>query len=91
MEVIVHTHAIPSLGTLTQVKTKKQVRLELDLCFDKLMHIATSPNFPISADIMHKYVAGPATLKTTMHMLSYELDRGAQVVYSDVMEARVKF
>lgn len=55
------------------------------------MRIATSPNFPISADIMHKYVFGPATLKTMMHMLSNELDRGARAVYPDAMEAKVRF
>ena len=55
------------------------------------MLIATSLDLPISADIMHKYVAGLATLKTMMHMLSYELARGARVVYLDAMEARVRF
>ena len=29
MDVVVHTHAIPSIGNLTQVKTKAHVRLEL--------------------------------------------------------------
>jgi len=77
MDVLVHTHVIPSLGTLTQVKTKKQVWLELDSYFEELMHIATSLDFPISANIMCKYVPGPATLKTRMHMLWDELDRGA--------------
>ena len=30
MDVVVHTHVIPSIGTLTEAKTKAQVRLELD-------------------------------------------------------------
>lgn len=59
------------------MKTKVQVRLELDSYFDELMHTATSQDLPISADIMHKYVAGPATLKTMMRMLIEELDKGA--------------
>ena len=42
MDVIVHMHAIPFIGTLTKAKTKNQVRLELDMYFDQLMRIATS-------------------------------------------------
>ena len=91
MNIIVHPHVIPSLGTHTQVKTKKQVQQELDSYFDELMRTATSPKFPISASIMHKYVAGPATLKTMMHILIDELDRGARAVYPYAMEARFKF
>ena len=55
------------------------------------MCIAINPDLPISADIMHKYVVGLVALKTMMCMLSNELDRGARVVYLDVMEARVRF
>lgn len=55
------------------------------------MHITTNPNLPISADIMCKYVAGLATLRMLLHILSDELDRGAQVVYLDAMEARFRF
>ena len=66
MDVFVHTHAIPSIGTLTQAKIKAHVRLELDSYFDKLMFITTSPDLVISEDTMRKYVAGPLTLKTMM-------------------------
>ena len=59
------------------MKTKKQVQQELDSYFDELMHITTNLELPISADIMRKYVAGLAKLKTMMCMLSNELDRGA--------------
>lgn len=90
MQVVVHTHPIPSLGTLTQVKTKKQVQQELDSYFDKLMRIATNPDFPISVDIMRNYVVGPAKFKTVMHIILDELDRGAQAVYLDAMEARLR-
>lgn len=55
------------------------------------MCISTSPNFPINADIVRKYVASLATLKTTMCMLSDELERGDRVVYLDDMEVIVKF
>ena len=86
-----HTHMIPSLGTLTQAKTKKQVQQELDSYFDDLMRTATNPNLLISADVMRKYVASSTTLKTMMHMLTDELDRGARAVYPDAMEARFRF
>ena len=69
MDVVVCTHVIPCIWTLTELKTKKQVRLEIDSYFDKLMHIATSANLSISADIMHKYVASPTALKKMMCML----------------------
>ena len=55
------------------------------------MHIATSTDLSISVDTMHKYVSGLIALKTMMRMLSHELDRGAQAVYPDAMEARVRF
>lgn len=86
-----HTHAIPSLGTLTQVKMKKQVQQVLDLYFDELMHINTSLDLPISANIMHKYISSLATLNTMMHMLTNNLDRGARVVYPNSMEGRFRF
>ena len=91
MDVVVHAHAIPSIGTLTQAKTKVHVLLELDSYFDELMCIATSPDFPINSKIMQKYVVGLATLKTMMCMLYDDLDRGAQIVYPNDMEARVRF
>ena len=40
---------------------------------------------------MHMYVVGLVSLKTMMHMLSNELDRGAKSVYLDAMEAMVRF
>ncbi len=76
MDVVVRAHAIPSIGALTQVKTKEHLRLELDSYFDELMLIATNPDLPISANILHKYVASLAALNTMVHMLSDELDRG---------------
>ena len=54
------------------------------------MCTATNPDLPISVNIMHKYVSGPATLKTMMCMLTDKLDRGAQAVYPDAMEARFR-
>ena len=40
---------------------------------------------------MHQYVVGLDALKTMIHMLSDELDRGAKSVYLDATEARVHF
>lgn len=47
MYVIVRTHGVPSIDILTEAKSKNQVRLELDMYFDELMHVATS------VDTMH--------------------------------------
>lgn len=91
MDIVVHAHAIPSIGTLTQVKTKAQVWLDLNSYFDELMRISTSPDLSISADIMDKHVVGLTALKTMMRILSDELDKGARVVYLDVVETRVSF
>ena len=73
------------------MKTKEQIQLELDSYFDELMHLATNPNFPISANIMHKYFVVPTMLKIMMCMILDELDRGSRTVYPDVMEERVRF
>lgn len=59
--------------------------------FDELMHVSTSVDLEISADTMHQYIVSSAALKTMMHMLSDELDRGGKSVYPDVIEARVFF
>ena len=91
MDVFVHAHAIPSIGTLTEANTKGQVRLELDSYFDEMMRIDTSADLAISVDTMHQYVVGPTALKTMMCMLSDELDKRAKVVYPDAIVARVRF
>ncbi len=44
--------------------------------FEKLMCIATKENLQMSVDIMQKYVVCPTALKTMMHMLHDELDKG---------------
>jgi len=91
MDVVVHAHAIPSIGTLIEAKTKAQVRRELESYFDELMRIATSADLAISADTMHQYVVGLVALKTMMRMLLDELDRGARAAYLDATEVRVHF
>jgi len=91
MDVILCTHVIPSINTLIEVKEKNQVRLELDMYVEQLMHIATSKDLQMSVDTMHQYVTGMAALKTMIHMLSNKLDIGAKLVYLNIMEARVQF
>ena len=83
MDVIAHMQAIPSIGTITEAKSKKQVQLELDMYFDELMHIATGTNLEINANTMRQYVASPFSLKNIMHTLSDKLDRGAKSMYLD--------
>lgn len=59
--------------------------------FNKLMRVATNADLEISAHTMHQYVFGLTALKSMMHMLVDELDRGARSVYSDAMKVRVQF
>lgn len=78
MDIFVHAHGIMPIGTLTEAKTKTQVPLELDSYFDEFTGKATSASLEISVATMHQYVFGLNALKTMVHMLSDELDRGAK-------------
>ena len=55
------------------------------------MRIATGPDLSTIVDTMHKYVVDLATLKKMIQMILDDLDRGAQAMYPDVMDARVRF
>ena len=77
--------------TLTKAKSKNQVRLELDMYVEQLMRIATNADLQMRENTMHQYVSRLPALKTKMHMLYDELDRGAKSVYPDATEARVHF
>jgi len=91
MHIIVYMHAIPPIWHTHRGENKKKVQLELNMCFDKLMPMTTSTCLDISADTMHQHVTGLVAPKTTMHMLSDELDGGAISVYLDAMEEIVCF
>ncbi len=52
-----------------------QVRLELNMYFDKMMCMVNNTHLDISTDVMHQCVVSPAALKTMMHMLSNKLDK----------------
>ena len=77
-----HTH---------QGEDRKQVQLALNMYFGKLMCTTTITYLEISADTMHQHVVGPVTPRTSMCMLSDELDGGAISVYPDETEVRVRF
>lgn len=77
-----HTH---------QGKDKKKVWLKLKMHFNKSMCMITGTHLKINTDTMHQYVSGLAALKTMMHILSNELDRGSILVYSNETEVRVFF
>lgn len=62
MNVILHTHVIPSIDTLTKVKTKSEERLKLDMYFDQLICVATRAELEINKDTMHQYVIGLAVI-----------------------------
>jgi len=74
MHVIVCTHAIQPIQHTHQGEDKKQVELELNMYFGKLMHMTTNAHLKINTDTMHQGVSGSATPKNTMRMLEDELD-----------------
>lgn len=90
MDVIACMYAIPPICHTHRGEDKKKDQLELNMYFDMLMHMVTNTHLEINTNIMHQYVAGPAALKTMMHMILDELDRGAILVYPNTIEARVR-
>ena len=58
---------------------------------NKFMCMVTSTHLEINTYTMRQYVAGLATFKMMMRMLSNKLEKGAKLVYPDATEARVCF
>ena len=76
MDVIVHMHASPPIWHTHQGEDKKQVQLELNMYFGKLMCMTTSTHLKISKDTMHQCVSSSASPKKTMFMIADDLDEG---------------
>jgi len=91
MHVIVHTHAITPIWHTHWGEDKNQVQLELNMYFDKLMHMAMSTCLESSIDTMHQNIVDLVIPRTTMHMLVDELGREAISVHPDAMKVRVCF
>jgi len=53
--------------------------------------MATNVDLKVSADSMRMHIISPALLRTKLHMLQDELDRGSKSVYLEAMEARASF
>jgi len=68
-------------NTLTKAKTKKQVQLDLNMYFGKLMRMTTSTQLKNDTDIMHQCVVGSTAPKNTMCMLVDELDEVAKPMH----------
>ena len=81
MHVIVHTHAIQPIQHTHQGEDKKQVQLEMNMYFSKLMRMTTSTHLKSSTDTMHQCVARSAAPKKTMRMLEDELDKGVKPMH----------
>ena len=75
MHVIVRMHAFQPIQHTHQGEDKKQVQLELNMYFGKLMHMTTNTHLKISMDTMLKCVFGAAAPKKTMRILADELDK----------------
>ena len=80
LDVIVRTHKIPLIRTITQAMRKNQVMLEVHGYIKQLMREATSDDLQLSTKIMQKYIGGPATLRRVLHILQDELDRGFRTI-----------
>jgi len=91
MHVIMCMHVIPPIWHTHWCEYKKQVRLELNTYFDKLMHMTISTCLEINAYSMHEHVTGLVASRITMHMLSDVFNGWAISVYPDATEARVCF
>ena len=91
LDVIVRTHNIPSIRTLTQAMRKNQVMLEVKGYIEQLMCKATNDDLKLSTENMQKYIGGPTTLRIVLRVLQDELDRGFRTIYLEAMEARVCF
>ena len=81
MHVIVRTHVIPPIQHTHQGEDKKQVQLELNMYFSKLMHMNTNAHLKISTDTMHQCVFGSVAPKKTMCMITDELDEGVEPMH----------
>ena len=78
MHVIVCAHVIQSIQKTHQGEDKKQVQLEPNGYFNKLMHMTTNTHLNISTDTMHQCDTSSTAPKNTMHMLANDLDEWAE-------------
>lgn len=58
---------------------------------EQLRREATNDNLELIAQNMQKYIGGPVMVKTMLHMLEDELDKGSKTIYPKSMQARVRY
>jgi len=78
LDVPVRKYDTLLIGALIEAKEKNQVRLELDAYFDQLLLTTTKANLQVSIDNMWMYIASLNLLRTKLHMLQDQLDRGSK-------------
>jgi len=83
LDVMVRTHMIPSIGSLTDAKTKNQVILEIDEYLTQLRREATIEDLELSAHNIQKYIDGINMVKNMFFMLHNELDIGSKTIYPE--------
>jgi len=69
-----------------KAKHKNQVWLEIGRYMDQLRQDGTNDDLDLSEKNMQKYIGGPITIKTMLHMLQDELEKGSKTIYPEVME-----
>ena len=60
LDVLVKTHKIPSVGSLTKVKPIKQVWQEIEEYLEQLIHIPTKEDLDLNKQNIQNYIGGPS-------------------------------
>ncbi len=81
MHVIERAHAIQLIQRTHQGEDKKQVQLELNMHFGKLMRMTTNTHLKINTNTMHQCVASSTVPKKTVHMSAGDLDEGVEPMH----------
>lgn len=69
LDVLVRTHQIPSIGSLTKAKPKNQVLQEVKEYFEQLRQEATREDLELNAHNMQNFIGGLVKVKTMLLML----------------------
>lgn len=91
LDILVRTHHIPSVGSLTKAKPKNQVQQEINEYLEQLIQNAIKEDLELDKQNMQKYVDGPVQVREMLLMLQNELKNGSKTLYLNSMEARVYF
>lgn len=87
-DVLVRTHQITSVSSLTKAKPKNEVEQEVKEYLELLRQDSTKEDLDLSAHNMHKFIGGPVKVKIMLLMFQNVLDTRSKTIYLDAMAAR---